>query len=179
MRSLNLVVLSLGTFAAGFRFTGVPSSATAGQSTSATLIRDNSDPTAFSLLLRLNSHFTPTEAGSFIIEVISDLEPISATEKPANIYASSSSITVAVDDKVSVPPPPTPITSSENVSSPQNTNTATTSFSATAATTTNNSFPIEDPSIGNPSGTLTSATRDSSVVTTSPSISTSGVSVDG
>ncbi|KAJ3783347.1 hypothetical protein GGU10DRAFT_56356 [Lentinula aff. detonsa] len=154
----SIVLLSLGAAAAGFSFTGVPSSALANQASSATLIRDSSDPTAFSLILRLNSQnggttiqefpseqatnipfsFTPTESGVFIIEVISNLSPISDTQEPDKIYASSSSVTVATDNQVSLSSS-TSTSSSENAgtsSSLQKTDAATSTINASATQTT-------------------------------------------
>ncbi|KAJ4489988.1 hypothetical protein J3R30DRAFT_3418027 [Lentinula aciculospora] len=195
MRS-SFVFLSLGAAAAGFRFTGVPSSASANQASSATLIRDSSDPTAFSLILRLTSQnggstikefpaeqgtnipfsFTPTESGVFIIEVISNLSPISDTQEPDQIYASSSSIDVGTDNQASLPSS-TFTSSSESAGTStlsQSTNAASTNVDA-SQTTSNNNGNTAQPSSTTPL-TSVDATHDSSngnsVVTTASTTQT-------
>ncbi|KAJ3869551.1 hypothetical protein EV359DRAFT_76666 [Lentinula novae-zelandiae] len=172
----SLVFLSVGATAAGFSFTGVPSSASTNQASSATLIRDSSDPTAFSLLLRLTSQnggstiqefsseqetnipfsFTPTESGVFIIEVISNLSPISDTQEPDKIYASSSSINVAADNQASLP-------SSTSTSSSENAGTSSSSLISNAVTSS---------LTASTSQTTTSSNNNGNTLSTAPSTST-------
>ncbi|KAF5378009.1 hypothetical protein D9757_009853 [Collybiopsis confluens] len=150
MRFSILSFLSLGSFAASFSFTGLPSSATVNTASSATLVRDSGDSTSFSLLLRLVEQnggstiktfpseqgtsipfsFTPTQTGSFIIEVISNLQPISDTQQPDKIFASSSKfIVIAENDDAQSPPATTSTSDSENTS------TSSLSSSDTASST--------------------------------------------
>ncbi|KAJ4496037.1 hypothetical protein C8J55DRAFT_495601 [Lentinula edodes] len=174
----SLVFLSVGAIAAGFSFTGVPSSVSANQASSATLIRDSSDPTAFSLLLRLTSQnggstiqefsseqgtnipfsFTPTASGVFIIEVISNLSPISDTQEPDKIYASSSSINVAADNQASLP--------SSTSTSPSSSENAGTSSSSLISNAVTSSLTVST------SQTTTSSNNNGNTVSTTPSTST-------
>ncbi|KIK60020.1 hypothetical protein GYMLUDRAFT_244803 [Collybiopsis luxurians FD-317 M1] len=114
MRSLTLFFLSFCTFAAGFNFTGIPSTATVNETSFAKLIIDSGDPTSFSLLLRNSLDaggeildtfqsvtgtgtgfgFKPTQTGIFMIEVISNLQPISENQEPDNVFAASSTFNV-------------------------------------------------------------------------------------
>ncbi|KAE9387718.1 hypothetical protein BT96DRAFT_1004858 [Gymnopus androsaceus JB14] len=204
MRSSHLVFLSLGTVVAGFSFTGLPSTATVNIATSGTLIRDSSDPTAFSLLLRLVTQnggstiqtfsseeetsipftFTPTESGSFIIEVISNLTPISDTTEPDQIFASSSEFTVSEPDNQASPPSITS-SSSKNAgtsSSSQNVNTVTSSSSSTAVQTTttanNNNGQGESTSTSTSTTSLqTSSTHSTSAAVAGAASSTNAASV--
>ncbi|KAJ3711647.1 hypothetical protein DFJ43DRAFT_86944 [Lentinula guzmanii] len=119
----SIVLLSLGAAAAGFSFTGVPSSASANQASSATLIRDSSDPTAFSLILRLSSQNGGTTIQEF------------PSEQATNI---PSSVTVATDNQVSLSSS-TSTSSSEiagTSSSLQKTDAATSTINASATQTT-------------------------------------------
>ncbi|KAJ3851851.1 hypothetical protein EV368DRAFT_83114 [Lentinula lateritia] len=181
----SLVFLSVGATAAGFSFTGVPSSVSTNQASSATLIRDSSDPTDFSLLLRLTSQnggstiqefsseqetnipfsFTPTESGVFIIEVISNLSPISDTQEPDKIYASSSSINVAADNQASLP---SSTSSSENAgtSSSSLISTAVTSSPASTSQTTTSSNNGNTVSTTTSTSTLVTSNGDTPVAAT-------------
>ncbi|KAJ3716443.1 hypothetical protein C8R42DRAFT_645145 [Lentinula raphanica] len=120
------VLLSLGVAAAGFSFTGFPSSAAVNQASSATLIRGSSDVTSFSLILRLTSQnggstiktfsstqetnipfsFTPTETGSSASSSSSENAGTSTLSQNTNAATSTTNAT----------PPQT--TSSDNKSTP-------------------------------------------------------------
>ncbi|KAF9074281.1 hypothetical protein BDP27DRAFT_226791 [Rhodocollybia butyracea] len=111
----KLFFFSLTPLATSFLFTGLPNTAELGTATLATLFLDSFDTAAFSVILRSTAqqggstigtfpspqglseiplNFTPIETGHFVLEAISNLQPISLTEEPTAIFASSLPFTI-------------------------------------------------------------------------------------